>query len=433
MVTHDIEYQYQIGFGGHLASEALPNALPKGQNSPQQTPYGLYAEQLSGSAFTRPRAHNLKSWLYRIMPSVTHAPFKLLGNASLSIKTNKLQAPPNQFRFDPIGAPIKEQDFISGCQTWAVNGDPLLQDGAAVHLFSANKNMDKSYFYSSDGEWLIVPCMGKLLLKTEFGHLTIEPKEIAVIPRGVKFQVELLSPVIQGYICENFASPFQLPDLGPIGSNGLANPRDILMPTAKYENISGEFELICKYGNQLWHTTIKHSPLDVVAWHGNYTPYKYDLTLFNTINTVSYDHCDPSIFTVLTSQTATPGLANIDFVIFPERWMVAEHTFRPPYYHRNVMSEFMGLIFGQYDAKQDGFKPGGCSIHNCMSAHGPDANTVQKAIEEDLTPIKQENTLAFMFESRLPWQLTPNAINSPLLQSDYQQCWQGIEKLFNHK
>ena len=424
------KFHYQIGFGGYWATEAVPNALPQGQNSPQKAPLGLYAEQLSGSAFTRPRHHNLRSWLYRILPSVTHEAFSPIAQAKLNIDIATLNPPPNQMRWNPLDEPVHPQDFIAGCQTLLMNGNPLQQDGAAVHLYNANQSMEKTYFYSADGEWLIVPSRGKLKIKTEFGCLMLAPKEIAVIPRGVKFQVEALDDIIQGYICENFAAPFALPDLGPIGSNGLANPRDFQIPTAYFEEKTGDFQLLCKYGNRMWQADINHSPLDVVAWHGNYAPYKYDLTLFNTINTVSFDHCDPSIFTVLTSQTATPGLANIDFVIFPERWMVAEHTFRPPYYHRNIMSEYMGLIMGEYDAKQEGFLPGGGSVHNCMSAHGPDGETVVKAMQEKLTPIKLEHTLAFMFESRLPWQITPFALNTTALQRNYQECWQDIPRLF---
>ncbi|MGE4348488.1 MAG: homogentisate 1,2-dioxygenase [Candidatus Berkiella sp.] len=427
------EFQYQNGFGGYLQTEALPNALPHGQNSPQKPAYSLYAEQLSGSAFTRPRSHNLRTWLYRILPSVSHLSFQPLKNMALNQNSSQLYAIPNQLRWDPLADPTQKQSFIAGCQTLIQNGNPLLQEGAAVHLYTANENMDDDFFYSADGEWLIVPYLGRLILKTEFGVIALAPSEIAVIPRGIKFQVTLIDPIIKGYICENFGAPFGLPDLGPIGSNGLASPRDFLYPTAHFEDKTGTFNIICKYANQLWQAQTTHSPLDVVAWHGNYAPYKYDLRLFNTINTVSFDHCDPSIFTVLTSATSTPGLANLDFVIFPERWMVAEHTFRPPYYHRNIMSEYMGLIHGHYDAKNEGFLPGGGSLHNCMSSHGPDGDTAEKGMHETLLPIKQENTLAFMFESRLPWQITEFGMQTSALQKSYQDCWQNIPKLFNQK
>lgn len=421
---------YQSGFGGHFSSEAIKNALPVGQNAPQKAPYGLYAEQLSGSAFTRPRAHNKRSWLYRILPSVVHEPYEPISHSLFSEDYQRFNAPLNQVRWDPFDFGKQSTHFIQGCRPFALNGDPVHQDGGAIYLYHADQNMQDTFFFSADGEWLIIPWQGRCQLSTEFGPLEIAPGDIAVIPRGVKFQVNGIDNHIQGYICENFAEPFSLPDLGPIGANGLANPRDFLYPCARFEEKEGDYTLICKHGGQLWQASISHSPLDVVAWHGNYLPYKYPLSAFNTINTVSYDHCDPSIFTVLTSQTAVAGLANIDFVIFPDRWMVAENTFRPPYFHRNIMSEFMGLIKGQYDAKQTGFLVGGCSIHNCMTAHGPDTNTTQIAIEQPLTPTKQENTLAFMLESRLPWRVAPWAMEHTSRQQDYQKCWKNMAKRF---
>tara|TARA_R110002110_G_scaffold65206_4_gene180047 strand:+ start:132467 stop:133777 length:1311 start_codon:yes stop_codon:yes gene_type:complete len=420
---------YLSGMPGYWQTEALANTLPLGQNTPQKPAHGLYAEQLNGSAFTRPRHQNIKSWLYRIYPQVKHHRFEKKMGFKLNLEKQSLIATPEQLRWDPMPPPAKPKDFLAGCQTFISNGNPMQQDGAAVHLYAANQSM-VDYFYNADGELLIIPCEGALRLKTEMGILEIKPKEIAVIPRGVVFQVECLAPVIKGYVCENFGAPFCLPDLGPIGSNGLANPRDFCIPNAWFEDKAGAFNLICKYGRQLWSAPIKHSPLNVVAWHGNYAPYKYNLSLFNAINTVSYDHCDPSIFTVLTSQTALPGLANIDFVIFPERWMVAENTFRPPYYHRNIMSEYMGLIHGTYDAKKKGFAPGGGSLHNCMSGHGPDAQTTIAAREACLKPEKQENTLAFMIESHLPWYVTQEALSSAQLQKNYQDCWQDLPKFF---
>ena len=211
----------------------------------------------------------------------------------------------------------------------------------------------------------------------------------------------------------------------------LQMPRDFLTPVAYYEDLEDDFELITKFQGALWSAKIGHSPLDVVAWHGNYAPYKYDLRRFNAVNTVSYDHPDPSIFTVLTSPSDSIGTANCDFVLFPPRWTVAEGTFRPPYFHRNVMSEFMGLIKGQYDAKAEGFVPGGSSLHNCMSAHGPDTAAFTKAINEDLKPQYIDDTLAFMFESRYVIRPTRFAMEAPELQSDYRDCWQDLPRLFS--
>lgn len=424
------KYSYLTGWGAAWQSEALPHALPLGQNSPQKVPYGLYAEQLSGSAFTRPRSQNLRSWLYRILPSVVHSRFTRLSHQGIALPSEQ-QAIPTQMRWDPLPLPQEKTDFVQGLKTLLYNGSPEQQHGAAVHLYAANTSMENSFFYNSDGELLFVPYQGQCVLLTEFGIIALEPGEIAVIPRGVRFQVKLLSASIQGYLCENYGLPFTLPDLGPIGSNGLANPRDFLVPCAHFEEKTGDFFLLNKFNNQLWQANIAFSPLNVVAWHGNYAPYKYALKNFNTINTVSFDHCDPSIFTVLTSPSAVHGIANVDFVIFPERWMVAEHTFRPPYYHRNVMSEYMGLIHGIYDAKAEGFLPGGGSLHNCMSAHGPDAQTAALGVNQNLSAVKQMQTLAFMFETCLPWKPTSFALSTPALQQNYQDCWKDIKITFD--
>ncbi|GGX99040.1 homogentisate 1,2-dioxygenase [Litchfieldella qijiaojingensis] len=432
MNTRDLEYQ--SGFRNHFASEALPGALPQGQNSPQRCPYGLYAEQLTGSAFTAPRSHNLRSWLYRIRPSVAQSAYRPLPTGEVATAPPaEPAADPNQMRWDPRPIPSEPTDFVDGLLTVAVNGDAGAQAGCGVHVYAFNQDMHRRFFYNADGELLIVPQQGTLRLRTELGELEVSGGEVAVIPRGVKFQVRLGkgSDTARGYICENYGSPLELPGLGPIGANGLANPRDFLSPVAAYEDLSGDFELVTKFSGRFWATHLDHSPLDVVAWHGNYAPYKYDLARFNTINTVSFDHPDPSIFTVLTSLSDTPGMANVDFVIFPPRWMVAENTFRPPYFHRNLMSEFMGLIHGEYDAKAEGFLPGGASLHNCMSPHGPDAETFEKATHAELTPRYQGDTLAFMFESRYVFQPTPTALEAEFRQRDYVDVWAGLRSHFD--
>lgn len=423
--------RYQSGFGNEFATEAIAGALPQGQNSPQRAPLGLYAEQFSGTAFTAPRAANRRTWTYRIRPSVAHKPFRQIANNLLrSSPFNEATATPNQLRWDPLPLPAEPTDFIDGLITMAGNGDLSAHTGAGIHIYAVNDSMRDRFFYNADGEMLIVPQFGRLLIRTELGPLDAAPGEICVLPRGLKFRVELPDGKARGYVCENYGAMFRLPELGPIGANGLANARDFMIPIAEYEDREGDFRLVAKFVGNLWEAEIGHSPLDVVAWHGNYAPYKYDLARFNTINTVSFDHPDPSIFTVLTSPSDTPGAANVDFAIFPPRWMVAEHTFRPPYFHRNVMSEFMGLIFGQYDAKEEGFAPGGASLHNCMSAHGPDADAFEKASNADLAPQRYENTLAFMFESRFIIRPTAFAIETPALQRDYFECWQGLKKNF---
>jgi homogentisate 1,2-dioxygenase len=422
---------YQPGFGNDFSSEAVEGALPVGRNSPQKAPLGLYAEQLSGTAFTVPRAVNRRSWLYRIRPSVVHCPFephelRLLRSGPFG----EVDALPNQLRWDPFPFGDEPADFVEGLTTICGNGDVAANSGIAVHVYVANRSMEGRFFYDADGELLIVPQEGKLRLLTELGTIDLAPGEIAVVQRGIRFRVELPEGKARGYVCENYGAFLRLPDLGPIGSNGLANPRDFLTPVASFDESEGEFELIAKFGGRLWRASIDHSPLDVVAWHGNYAPYKYDLARFNTINTVSFDHPDPSIFTVLTSPSEVAGTANVDFVIFPPRWMVAEGTFRPPYFHRNVMNEYMGLIRGVYDAKAEGFAPGGGSLHNCMSPHGPDAATFEKASGEELAPLYQGETLAFMFESRFVLRPTRFAMEAPQLQRDYWECWQGLKRMY---
>lgn len=424
--------QYQSGFGNQFCSEAEPGALPIGQNSPQRAPYGLYAEQLSGSSFTANRVDNLRTWLYRIRPSVLHSPFVEVGDSLFKGRPfSPAFSTPNQLRWDPLPIPDHPTDFIEGIVTYAGNGDAASWRGSAAHLYAANRSMSDRFFYNADGEMLVVPQQGELLFRTECGLIELAPGEIAVIPRGIKFQVHLSSSDARGYICENYGPPLRLPQLGPLGSNGLANPRDFCTPVAAYQDRSGRYELFAKYQSKLWVSQLGHSPIDVVAWHGNYAPYKYDLSRFQVINTVTFDHCDPSIFTVLTSPSEMPGFANVDFVIFPPRWVVAEHTFRPPYFHRNMMSEFMGLITGVYDAKEEGFVPGGASLHNCMSAHGPDSLTFEKATSAELKPVFIKETLAFMFESSLPFTPTEYAITTHLLQKDYHSCWSPLKRNFD--
>ncbi len=423
---------YQSGFGNEFATEALPGALPVGQNSPQRCPYGLYAEQLSGTAFTAPRGVNRRSWLYRIRPAAMHRPFRMIGNGRIESRFDNVATPPNQLRWDPWPIPDAPTDFVDGLVTMAGVGEPRAQAGCGIHVYAANRSMSERFFYDADGELLIVPQQGRLHVWTELGRLHVEPQQIAVVPRGVRFRVELPDGPSRGYICENYGALLRLPDLGPIGSNGLANVRDFLAPVAAFEDRDGDFELVAKFMGNLWSAPIDHSPLDVVAWHGNYTPYAYDLRRFNAIGSVSFDHPDPSIFLVLQSQSDTPGVDEVDFVIFPPRVLAMEHTFRPPWFHRNVASEFMGLIHGAYDAKAEGFVPGGASLHNCMSGHGPDAETFDKATRADTSkPTYIRDTMAFMFETRGVIRPTQQALEAAQLQPEYYRCWQDLKKHFD--
>ena len=423
--------RYLAGFGNEHATEALPGTLPEGQNAPQKPPRGLYTEQISGTPFTAPRGHNRRSWLYRIRPSAMHPAFRRIDNGLIrSAPFDEAAPPPNRLRWDPLPFPDEPADFIDGLVTMGGNGDASGRSGVAIHIYRATRSMEGRVFYDADGELLIVPQTGRLLLATELGVIEVGPGEIAVVPRGVKFRVNLLDGRARGYVCENFGALFQLPELGPIGANGLANPRDFRIPVAAFEDKDEACQVVARFEGNLWATDFDHSPLDVVAWHGNYAPYAYDLANFNTIGTVSFDHPDPSIYTVLTSPSELHGLANVDFVVFAPRWLVGEDTFRPPWFHRNVMSEYMGLVRGVYDAKAEGFTPGGGSLHNTFASHGPDAETYAKASTAELRPQKLDGTLAFMFESR--WTIVParQAMEAGHRQRDYDDVWSGLSRNF---
>ncbi len=427
--------RYMSGFSNSFETEALPGALPVGRNSPQKCNYGLYAEQVSGTAFTAPQSSNQRSWLYRIRPSVKHS------GRFVKVDKNWLRSAPQareesdlplaQLRWGPVPLPATPMNFIQGMHTITTAGDADARAGMAAHLLLITKSMEAEYFCNADGEMLIVAQQNSLRFVTELGALEISPGEICVIPRGIIFRCELMNGPARGYICENYGGAFILPDRGPIGANCLANPRDFLTPEAAYEDSEAPSQLYMKWGGELFRCDIGQSPIDVVAWHGNYAPYKYDLRRFSPIGTVLYDHPDPSIYTVLTSPSETPGTANVDFVIFPERWSVGENTFRPPWYHRNIMSEFMGLIYGVYDAKPEGFVPGGMSLHNSMLAHGPDETSFEAASKAQLKPVKMEGSLAFMFETRFPQRVTAFASKLATRDDSYIDCWQGLRKKFD--
>lgn len=424
--------QYQTGFGNEFATEAIEGALPRHQHSPQKPPLGLYGEQFTGTPFTAPRGTNRWTWVYRIRPSAMHKPFHQIARGLIrSGPFEEVAAPPNQLRWQPLPIPDTSTDFVAGIATLGGNGDPSLQTGAAIHFYAANSSMRDRFFYDADGELLIVPQLGPLAFHTECGIVEVAPGEVCVIPRGIRFRVELLDEAARGYICENYGPHFRLPELGPIGTQGLANSRDFLTPVASYEDREGDFRLISKFLGNLWEAEIDHSPLDVVAWHGNYAPYKYDLMKFNCINTVTYDHPDPSIYCVLAAPTAIPGTSNVELGCFPPRWSVANDTFRPPPFHRNVASEFMGLIRGEYIGKREGFIPGAASLHNCMSGHGPDNDAYERGRNAEPKPQYLDNTLAFLFETQLVVRPTKFALESEILERNYYEHWQGIKKLFN--
>jgi homogentisate 1,2-dioxygenase len=426
--------EYMSGFGNSFETETLPGALPIGRNSPQKINYGLYAEQLSGSPFTAPRISNQRSWLYRIRPGVRHmSRFRKAdpGLVRTAPDREESELPPGQLRWAPVPVPDEALTFLTGLRTITTAGDAGTQTGMAAHLLFVTRSMENEYFSNADGELLVVAQQGALRFRTEFGVIDLAPGEICVIPRGVIFTVEVPEGHARAYVCENYGGAFTLPERGPIGANCLANPRDFLTPVAAYEDKEEPGALFMKWGGELWRCEVRQSPLDVVAWHGNYAPYRYDLRHYSPVGPLLFDHADPSIFTVLTAPSETPGTANIDFVIFPDRWMVAENTFRPPWYHRNIMAEFMGLIYGVYDAKPGGFKPGGMSLHNLMLPHGPDTEAFEKASNEPQKPVKQEGTMAFMFETRYPQRVTRYAARLPQLEENYADCWVDLRKHFD--
>lgn len=449
-------FTYTYGYGNELFSEAVAGALPLLGNTPQRCNFGLYAEQLSGTSFTTPRVHNKKVWMYKIRPSAAHAPMVPYTKNHLFVNDfsgENGQINPNQLRFKPFPLPPKDVsvDFVDGIITLGGAGDPSTKAGFAVHVYCCNADMKNKAFCNSDGDLLVVPQLTPLTVTTETGKMRVAPGEFFLIPRGIKFSVDLdmatdLSrhegedSYARGYICEVYDSHFIIPDLGPIGANGLAHPKHFASPTAFYESKTfpteeGEdYVLVQKFIGKLFSTTLESSPFDVVAWSGNYIPVKYDLANFNTIGSVSYDHLDPSIFTVLTSQTTSPGVAAIDFVVFPPRYAVQEDTFRPPYYHRNIMTEFMGNVMGQYDAKPEGFVPGSASLHSCMMGHGPDAATYKKFSDKSVAPNgpvrMSKNDLAFMFESTYIMKLTKWANEPCHQQTEYYKCWMDLQNEF---
>lgn len=428
----DGEWQYQSGFGNEFATEAEPGALPIGQSNPKQPPLGLYTEEINGTAFTMPRGQTRRSWTYRIRPSVTHRPFREISRGLLSSAPfDGGPATPNQLRWRPLPIPQEPTDFVQGLVTFGGNGDPAGQAGVAIHIYAANASMTDRFFYDADGELLIVPQEGALIVRTELGVLHVRPGEICVVPRGVKFRVEIDGEAARGYVCENYGPHFRLPELGPIGTNGLANARDFLYPVAAYEDRDGDFRIVAKFLGGLWEAEIDHSPLDIVAWHGTYAPYKYDLARFNCINTVTYDHPDPSIYCVLAAPSAIPGTANVEFALIGDRWSVARDTFRPPPFHRNVCSEFVGLLKGRYIGKGSAFAPGCASLHNCMAAHGPDSDAFEAGSTATEEPLYLENTMTIVLETRLVIRPTEFAMSTDLLERDYYRGWQRLGRRFH--
>lgn len=416
-------------------TEAIEGALPIAQSTPQRPPYGLYTEKISGSAFQAARHDNQQTWLYRIIPSASHQPFDLKPSNDDERSGNfnaygELVYVPTQSRWDPFDLDHKS-DWTHSMHLLCAAGDVATKSGMGYFIYTAGQSMDlKSAFSSTDGELLIIPQTGVLDIKTELGNLLVRPLEVCVIPRGIKYNVSLPEGPARGYALELHQGVFTLPNLGPLGSFGCANTRDFQIPVAAYDDDTenSEYKIINKFNGRLYETVQDHSPFDVVSWHGTYFPYKYDLGRFMLVGSISYDHPDPSIFTLLTS---SEGVAEI--AIFPPRWLVMENTFRPPWFHRNTMAELMGLIQGEYDARQDGgFRPGGVSLHNTMAGHGPDSVTHARASEVDLVPQRVgEGSMAFVIETPLILGLSQWAWTSEKRQGDYSaKTWLGLKSYF---
>ncbi|KIV84436.1 homogentisate 1,2-dioxygenase [Exophiala sideris] len=445
-------YEYMPGFNNTFESEAVPGTTPQGQNSPRCVRFGLYAEQMTASAFVAPRHHNKKAWLYRARPAVAHRGFtELPDNKDMEanfLPMNPLvHISPAQLAWLPFDIPSNGVDFVDGLHTIAGSGEPTLREGLATliksttlpsvtHVYLADKSMENRAFVNSDGDFLIVPQQGALNIQTEFGPLYVQPGEIVVIQRGQRFRISLEGPS-RGYILEIWGANFELPELGPLGANGLANARDFLCPKAQYSVTENDpWEIVYKLGGKFFKSTQSHCPFDVVAWHGNYVPYKYDLIKFVNVGSISVDHIDPSIFCVLTARSRDPDAPLADFLIFSPRWDVASHTYRPPYYHRNVASELMGLIYGEYGGRSDEFQPGGVSYECGMVPHGVAYEVRIKAASETEVPQMQisKGAVAFIFESSRPFTIADWAWNSTKKHEHEPKMWDNLADNFStHK
>lgn len=421
---------YQPGFGNEFATEAVAGALPVGQNSPQRPPLGLVSELVSGTAFVAPRALNRRSYLFRIRPSTNAHPLLPVSFPNFQTPPLAVDPQPGAMRWSTLNDKIAGKDFLDGLLTHCGNGSPRTQNGMAVHIYNASEPMTGRAFVNSDGEMLIIPQTGKLVITTELGIMDIQPGELALIPKGMKMKVDPVSGPAYGFMCENYGLPFVLPDLGLIGSHGLANAIDFETPVAAFEDNEEPTELIQKFCGSFWETKLEYSVFDVVAWRGNWAPCKYDMMKFNTMGSISYDHPDPSIFCALTSSSDAVAGGNVDFMILPPRWIVAEHSFRPPGFHRNSVSEFLALVKGAHESRSSNFPPGSISLHNCWTPHGPDTETLEQARTAELQPQRVDDALVFMLETRFPLEMSSAAFESDKRQRDCTNGWAGFTKRF---
>ncbi|GJE85537.1 homogentisate 1,2-dioxygenase [Phanerochaete sordida] len=436
----DDPYRYQVGFGNWFTSEALPNVLPSGQNMPQKNKYDLYTEGMNGCPFTAPRAQNQHNWLYRIRPSVAHQGITKSAKqnpylvAEFSLNDPKQSVSPERVAWRPDSVPANERvTFVHGIKSMAGNGSPLLREGVVLHTYACNASMERQAFVNSDGDFLLVPVAGRLDIQTELGRMMVFPGEVAVVQRGLKWKVSVPDGKAMGYIQEIFGMHYELPELGPLGASGLANPRDFEHPVAHFDVDQSDWEVLYKLGGQLWSCAQDHTPFDVVAWHGNYVPYKYDLDAFISCGSLSRDHMDPSVWTVLTARSKTPGVALADVIFAGERWDVAEKTFRPPYFHRNTATEIIGLISGDFGFERD-FAPGALSLETGFGAHGMESDAYDAASDMELKPTKiLQGTRMVLFETSMLMCLTEHALKTSR-RKESEGGHKGLEaKFLKHK
>jgi homogentisate 1,2-dioxygenase len=423
------------GFCNFHESETLPGALPVDQNSPRSSPYGLYAEQLNATGFVAPREANRRSWMYRIRPSAEQGPLAPLAHERLRGDFSGEPVEANLAGWGPLPFPASPTDFVDGLATLGGAGSPSSRRGYAVHLYAANRGMEDRCFSDADGDLLLLPEEGSLTLLTELGVLQVHPGQLALVPRGVRFSVLLGGSRARGYVGESFGRPFSLPERGPVGANGLADARHFRGPVARHEErLCPGYRVTVKLGGALFEATQDHSPFDVVAWHGNHFPTVYDLAAFSPAGNARVDHIDPSIHTVLTSPLDEAGANGLDLVVFTPRWDATEHTFRPPYFHRNVATELNGIIREVASAGSP-FARGCCFLTPSFTPHGVLATGVERTLALDDERADQarrsaDSSLWFQFESTLPFSPTAWARTAPNRVDDWPLVWGAYRRHF---
>jgi homogentisate 1,2-dioxygenase len=433
------EVPTQGGFGSVHESEALEGALPRDQNAPRRCPYDLVPELINGTPFTVRNVDNSKMWTYRIHASFSQTAFHPLPNARFATPLGDVE--PNRSRWapHPIPAPSTPTDFVDGLVTLGGAGDVLSGPGFAIHVYAANADMLDRCFSNADGDLLVIPQEGALDVRTELGWLSVPIGSILFVPRGLKFAIGLPENVGRGWVLEVFGTKLRLPERGLVGSNGLAEARHFRAPHASYEDreCPDGFQHVTKTGGRLFEATHTFSPFDVVAWYGNHAPFVYDLMHFAPVASVRFDHQDPSIFTVLTAPLDDHGRAVADFVFFPPRWEVIEHSFRPPFAHRNAASE-VNMVVRTPKPYSTGYEPGCTFLSPLLTAHGVGTKTYDAILDlphDHVDPPQRipDESLWAMVESALPFRTTAWARDTELLDATFLSAFEGMKKRFDPK